>query len=480
MSKVLVTESYLTDIGNAIRSKNSSTDKYKPGEMANAIKNIKIAEQQEYKINIEQSDNQTITVQANYNTAYGYSGETSSFSMKPVTCYPHTVTATIQANPGYKAGTLNHESFSFSSTNRTVTFSATPAIEVKSVTYKTTNSPYIFEDVINYDTGAGIRLYNTLGIDYGSRFYAIGDADIPSDFKTASNSVMQVIENDETIVNTEYSGYTSICKNFYLISIPSTNDIYIYCYANYDNDTDLLTNTEYKNPTIKIGTLTLDLSNFTRTFDKQHYLPPDKKQYACNTYHIKDADLMKQLNLVFCGNEVGYKENTYTNAYTYIYNWFVKMFEILLSSDSTSLATVKTEFKKYEQPTSDLNNFTSDKTNKIFQNIGNKFGRDALYNFLDAANDTNKFADNTQSSFLEKTNSLSSLFGGVSDIKKRAYMFITFLTTAAKASDTDTTSYNLLDTITCAYHNYLSFSLSPITAKDLPIEITYQYISTFE
>ena len=41
MSKVLVTESYLTAIGDAIRSKNSSTDRYKPSEMAAAIKNIK-------------------------------------------------------------------------------------------------------------------------------------------------------------------------------------------------------------------------------------------------------------------------------------------------------------------------------------------------------------------------------------------------------------------------------------------------------
>lgn len=40
MSKVLVTESYLTDIGNAIRSKNNSTDKYKPSEMAGAINDI--------------------------------------------------------------------------------------------------------------------------------------------------------------------------------------------------------------------------------------------------------------------------------------------------------------------------------------------------------------------------------------------------------------------------------------------------------
>lgn len=40
MSKVLVTESYLTDIGNAIRNKNGSTSQYKPSEMAGAINDI--------------------------------------------------------------------------------------------------------------------------------------------------------------------------------------------------------------------------------------------------------------------------------------------------------------------------------------------------------------------------------------------------------------------------------------------------------
>ena len=40
MSKVLVRESYLTAIGDAIRSKNSSTDRYKPSEMAGAINDI--------------------------------------------------------------------------------------------------------------------------------------------------------------------------------------------------------------------------------------------------------------------------------------------------------------------------------------------------------------------------------------------------------------------------------------------------------
>ena len=41
MGKVLVTESYLTAIGDAIRSKAETTNAYKPSEMADAIKNIK-------------------------------------------------------------------------------------------------------------------------------------------------------------------------------------------------------------------------------------------------------------------------------------------------------------------------------------------------------------------------------------------------------------------------------------------------------
>lgn len=40
MSKVLVTESYLTAIGDAIRNKNGSTSQYKPSEMAGAINDI--------------------------------------------------------------------------------------------------------------------------------------------------------------------------------------------------------------------------------------------------------------------------------------------------------------------------------------------------------------------------------------------------------------------------------------------------------
>lgn len=40
MEKVLVTESYLEDIADAIRAKTGDSDTYKPGEMAEAIMGI--------------------------------------------------------------------------------------------------------------------------------------------------------------------------------------------------------------------------------------------------------------------------------------------------------------------------------------------------------------------------------------------------------------------------------------------------------
>ena len=42
MSQVLVTESYLEDIGDAIRDVNGSTDTYSVSEMSNAIRSITV------------------------------------------------------------------------------------------------------------------------------------------------------------------------------------------------------------------------------------------------------------------------------------------------------------------------------------------------------------------------------------------------------------------------------------------------------
>lgn len=474
MSKVLVTESYLKDIANTIRSGGVNVSKkYTVKEMAPAISSLLTPDK--YTVNIIQSDNQTITVEAHYPRTPVLSDKTASFSMEPITCNPDMATATIKANPGYKPGTLNQESFTFSDTNRTVTFSASPAIEVKSVTYKITNTPYLFHNVTNRDMGYGYGLYSELGINDGTQFYAMGDESIPSDFKTASNSVMQVIRNDSSATNLGYSGYNAICKNFYLISIPTTNDIYLYCYANYDNDTDLLANTQYQNPTMKIGTLTIDLSTFTRTFDKTHYLPPNAKQYACSVYHKQDADLMKQLNLVFCGNEAACF--TYAEAYTHMYNWFVKLFEIVLASDSDSLTQVKTAFSKFEQYTAVPTEVLKDISNKnkfinnLYAALEGKVKINYALFFLFLENDE-QYADNTQSTFLSELGKDMESSG-----KSVAYYILTIITAETKVSDTDTTTYTFLEALACYYQQV---TVKPITATNLPIEIQYQYVDTFE
>lgn len=290
---------------------------------------------------------------------------------------------------------------------------------------------------------------------------------------------MQIIKNDSNVTNTGYSGYNSICKNFYLISIPTTNDIYLYCYANYDNDTDLQANIQYQNPKMKIGTLTIDLSTFTRTFDKTHYLPPDAKQYACSVYHKQDADLMKQLNLVFCGNEAAYVKKTYAEAYTYMYNWFVKLFEIALASDSDSLTKAKMAFSKYEQYTANPTEALKYSSNKFMDNlaasIGTKgFRGDISLYFILFSKDP-QYADNTQSAFLSYE--FKNIIGS-SDAKSVANAIFTIITTEAKASDTDTTTYTFLEVLAYIYQQIVT--LNPITITDLPIEIQYQYIDTFE
>lgn len=63
MAKVLVSESNLTAIGDAIREKNEGTEKYKPSEMANAIKAIETASSLTFSVNNEYADVQDTLVE---------------------------------------------------------------------------------------------------------------------------------------------------------------------------------------------------------------------------------------------------------------------------------------------------------------------------------------------------------------------------------------------------------------------------------
>lgn len=104
MSKVLVTESYLTDIGDAIRAKTKSTTKYKPSEMAKAIDSIVMGDyavvvnsDSAWKYSITQKEHENITV----NVSPKLVGDnTSGYQTKLI------FTPAVSSNYGYNAGTI--------------------------------------------------------------------------------------------------------------------------------------------------------------------------------------------------------------------------------------------------------------------------------------------------------------------------------------------------------------------------------------
>lgn len=104
MSKVLVTESYLTDIGDAIRAKNKSTTKYKPSEMAEAISSITggdpavvINSDSPWKYSITQKEHENITVNA---SSLALGDNTSGYKTRLV------FTPSISTDYGYNAGVI--------------------------------------------------------------------------------------------------------------------------------------------------------------------------------------------------------------------------------------------------------------------------------------------------------------------------------------------------------------------------------------
>lgn len=104
MSKVLVTESYLTDIGDAIRAKTKSTTKYKPSEMAEAISSIIggdtaviVNSDSAWKYSVTQKEHENITVDVSYKLV---GDNTSGYQTKLI------FTPTISSSYGYNAGTI--------------------------------------------------------------------------------------------------------------------------------------------------------------------------------------------------------------------------------------------------------------------------------------------------------------------------------------------------------------------------------------
>jgi hypothetical protein len=66
MATVTINDTHLTDIGNSIRSKNGSTTKYKPSEMATAISNIKTTPTLQSKTVSPTTSKQTVKADSGY------------------------------------------------------------------------------------------------------------------------------------------------------------------------------------------------------------------------------------------------------------------------------------------------------------------------------------------------------------------------------------------------------------------------------
>ena len=104
MSKVLVTESYLTDIGDAIRAKTKSTTKYKPSEMAKAIDSISggdpavvVNSDSAWKYSVTQKERENIVVSVSHKLV---GDNTSGYRTKII------FNPAVSSSYGYNAGTI--------------------------------------------------------------------------------------------------------------------------------------------------------------------------------------------------------------------------------------------------------------------------------------------------------------------------------------------------------------------------------------
>lgn len=101
MANVIINDVHLTNIGNAIREKNKSNDRYKPSQMANAIKNITSGEDLTTELTEQNTllNNQSITID---NIKKALQGKTSvEISLQEKTITPATSQQDVIADGDY-------------------------------------------------------------------------------------------------------------------------------------------------------------------------------------------------------------------------------------------------------------------------------------------------------------------------------------------------------------------------------------------
>ena len=169
MSKVFITDTYLTNIANAIRVKNGTNETYTPAEMADAIEAMPIEEHEPIHVHIVQSPHQTIKAWVDNVNLISINENDDPAIIEPPEYI--RIRSTIIADEGYKAGTLNSTS-RFVSWGSNVTFSATAARPIPIIMTETSTGPYDLDDQPN------VRFTANGPLDAGQYKLYIGDSSV--------------------------------------------------------------------------------------------------------------------------------------------------------------------------------------------------------------------------------------------------------------------------------------------------------------
>ena len=169
MANVLINDTYLKAIGEAIRSKLGTVLKYKPSEMATAINNIQTLKVGGYKVNITQSEHQTITV-----SQPSFNNRTTGFTIDD---YP-SINVSLKADPGYIAGSLNLTNFTFSNDVREVDIFATEATYSPNITYNGNMNVIRSGDLFNITSASSFDSRNHYNEAFDLELCDYGDTQI--------------------------------------------------------------------------------------------------------------------------------------------------------------------------------------------------------------------------------------------------------------------------------------------------------------
>ena len=216
MGQVLVDSNSLTAIADAIRSKNKQDVKYKPNEMAGAIKalaldNLVVIQSNDaWKYSVDSNlEHQSIDVKVNADLiGDNTTGYTSKTTFDP----------TIKSNFGYIAGKIKQ---TVDSTNHIINFSAGPVTETDKLIQDGWAPVYVIGD------GSEYGYYTTTTPDDANSFKSISSSDnieniLICGYYTKDNSTgkLSPVDSDKNYVGKQLvSTYTKKIKNTYATSI---------------------------------------------------------------------------------------------------------------------------------------------------------------------------------------------------------------------------------------------------------------------